>query len=144
MKITTSHLYTLIHIFLIVAFIILYSNPRYFSTLTDTILGKISFIIVLILVSLNNIIYGIIIIIFYLVMYERTKAFEGFGIQSSVISNKKNTKKKKAMEGFDIFGIEDNLKKGKQSNSIISVSKKGNTNNVSPNESKFTENFFVL
>ena len=64
----------------------------------------------------------------------KNKASSQNSSDSSSDSSSKNSKKFKASEGFDVLGMENSIKRGKQSNSIPISNLKANSDSIAPYE----------
>lgn len=132
-------------------FVTVLSQSRVFDILINTTLGRILLIAVILFLSYANKIIGVVGVLFIIIMFNNYYSLEGFeannkehpvhtgstvdtsSVDTDSIKQVKVTKKKdketaKAAEGFDVLGVENNIRRGKQSNSIP-VRKENNLNN---------------
>ena len=141
--------------------VILLCQSKIFNFLIDTFLGKIILIAFIIYLSFLHKILGVVVILFIIIIFNNNISFtEGMvnNSNSNDISKKNNKKKNNIenklndkledspndnnIEGFDVIGVENNIKRGKESNSIPVDPFMGVSNNVLPFEgSTLVESF---
>jgi hypothetical protein len=132
---------------LLILFII--SHIHSIKQLLHGVLGRALLVFIVIYISAFNKLLGIASVLIIILLYnynEYDSYIEGF--ESSYISRnndiikvnneggkKKNINKEHVpMEGFDILGMELNIKKGKQSKSIPVISQRGSNEDVLPSD----------
>jgi hypothetical protein len=138
-------------------FVVVLSQARVFDVLMNTALGRILLIAFILFLSYANKILGVVGVLFIIIMFNSSSSFslEGFEAEkdgaakdgtlkdteaaAAVAANSSDAMKKPvvvekkkaaavAAEGFDILGTENNIRRGKQSNSIP-VRKENNMDN---------------
>lgn len=130
--------------------VLILSQSRLFDTLFNTTLGRLILIGIILFLSYFNKILGVIGVLFVIIAFNHSNfriLLEGFedlkaNDDSKVEKDddskndkdddsKEKEKEKKetvAAEGFDIIGLENNIKRGKQSNSIPVKDRNGTLN----------------
>ena len=116
-------------------FVIILSQSRMLDIFIHTTLGRVVLIAVILFLSYVNKILGVVgVLILVIMMNTVSFNMEGFTANKKAEPKKKEGEvkegedakeedeevkgEKKATEGFDVIGIENNIKRGKQSNSI--------------------------
>jgi exopolysaccharide biosynthesis protein len=143
-------------------FVILVSQSRILDFLIVTFLGRIILISLILYISYVHYILGVVSVLFLIIMLNNINIFEGMenkttdtastsSVSSSLATamnkakdevmskinvtttNKEAKKEKKqAVEGFDLIGTENTIKRGKQSNAIPVYPHSKNATNISP------------
>ena len=123
--------------------VVLLSQSKFFDFFLNTILGKSILILLLIFIAFVHKILGVFVILFIIIFFNSSNLAytEGFTDNKNLSNSNKETSFNKdtltkdkvkenqpplptkkqpaiAKEGFDIIGTENNIKRGKQSNSI--------------------------
>jgi len=106
--------------------IILLSQSRFFNFLIDTALGRVFLLAFILAITCMNIILGVIIVLFIMIMFNQSSIgyMEGFTADQKNISkdgsitDKKETNKDKGREGFNTVDREGTILRGKKSNEI--------------------------
>jgi len=173
--------------------VLLLSESRLFNFFTDTYLGRVFLIFIILIASYLNKILGVVCVFIIIIMFSNISYYEGFDSNSGTMEKVQNIKNavsqaisqhsattptsssmpgangggvynptststsassmpgangggvRQAIEGFDLQSTENNIKRGKQSNSIPVNSFLMQSPSVAPYESvNFSENFGVL
>ena len=116
--------------------ILLLSQSKMLEMMINTSLGRMILLALIVLLSYMNKIAGVVGVLLVIIMFNSSNLrlrLEGFDTKDPVVvaatddkkedkeePEEKDEKKKTALaaEGFDIIGLENNIKRGKQSNSI--------------------------
>jgi hypothetical protein len=126
---------------------ILVSSTDNFDNLYTTTLGRIIIIIILVVISFLDRLYGLIAVIFIIVIITtktKTSLKDGFQNYKKPVVNVVTHLKKVSPsgEGNDLIGREHSIKKGKQSKSISVDKNVRNAEKILPNDNVFAkENF---
>ena len=89
-------------------------NPDYFDSILDTYQGRIILVGFIILLSYENPVLGTIVVLF--IAIKTTKGNEAFTTEDTYSAPLPTLKP--SQEGFDVIGTENNITRGKPSNSI--------------------------
>jgi len=143
---------------LLLLFFLVISQTRLFDLFIHTVLGRMILIILLIITSYLNKILGVVLVLIVIICFNNKYNYymEGFdssgnahdasgnmkdasgnaqdasGNRQPPIAAKKNDASGNSVEGFDVLGIENNLKRGKNSNSISYNSNSRRSDYVEP------------
>ena len=139
--------------------VLFFYQSNVFRQLFKTIWGRSFLVLLVVYITYCNQILGYLFVLFLIILSNRPihsmgGMFEGYtykikdekkknqtSISTPTPSTSTTVKKEsdsKALEGFDLYGLEDNMKKGKQSNSVPV----NGVNNDSSNVSAYDENIF--
>lgn len=138
--------------------VLILSQPRLFDTMFNTALGRVILIGIILFLSYSNKILGVMGVLLIIIAFnhssfrillegletskpnkievstpkkintEPMKTNDDHSTQDTKEPEKKQPKKTVAAEGFDIIGLENNIKRGKQSNSIPVKDRNGTLN----------------
>ena len=154
---------------LLLLFFLFASQTRLFNFFIDTVLGRMVLIILLIITSYLNKILGVIFVLMIIIFMNNQKRdyyMEGFTADASgnsrndasgnatgsgkptpakiAVAKKAKDASVNSVEGFDVLGIENTLKRGKNSNTMNSQGgSQGNSSYVEPFHESFFGNSFT-
>lgn len=153
---------------LLLLFFLFASQTRLFDFFIDTVLGRMALILLLIITSYLNKILGVVLVLMIIIFMNNNKRdyyMEGFTGDASgnaldasgnsvgsdtptpakiALAKKVNDASGNSVEGFDVLGIENTLKRGKNSNTINSQgNSQGNSDYVEPFHESFFGNSFT-
>jgi hypothetical protein len=141
--------------------VVILSQARFFNFLLDNALGRAILIVFILLISYTNQIFGVISILFIIIMFNNSNIgyIEAFvpNLSSANTTNVKNmnlitpvpahdpdekvkTTNSASAEGYDIIGTENSIKRGKQS-AQINVSKPKGVENFQPFDNNYSDSF---
>lgn len=150
---------------LLLLFFLVISQTRLFHLFIHTALGRMLLIILLIITSYLNKILGVVLVLMIIICFNKYNYMEGFdpsgnrralgnqdasGNQdvSGNIQDASGNKHRRrdasgnSVEGFDVLGIENNLKRGKNSNSISYNSSSRKSDYVEPYHGSMLNNSY--
>lgn len=153
---------------LLLLFFLFASQTRLFDFFIDTVLGRMTLIILLIITSYLNKILGVVLVLMIIICMNNNKRdyyMEGFTGDASgnapdasgntagsgkptpaklALAKKAKDASGNSVEGFDVLGIENTLKRGKNSNTMNSQgNSQGNSGYVEPFHESFFGNSFT-
>jgi len=122
--------------------IILLSQSKFFNFLIDTVLGRVFVIAFILAITCINKILGVIVVLFIIIMFNKSDIGYMEGFTSSKDSNDKDLKKvntpkkpqvKIGREGFNTIDREGTILRGKRSNEVPVLSNARNqTDDIEP------------
>lgn len=154
---------------LLLLFFLFASQTRLFDFFIDTVLGRMALIVLLIITSYLNKILGVVLVLMIIICMNNNKRdyyMEGFTGDASgnapsdasgnaagsgkpipaklAVAKKAKDASGNSVEGFDVLGIENTLKRGKNSNTINSQgNSQGNSGDIEPFHESFFGNSFT-